>query len=118
MKTFISSTPIAGGYSAIVDVDGVQFTLHNTDNLSEAEWLSRVADTPVPLVSEEVVSELMSLKPEVITYIKLNPSCTLDECLAVFEPTLLSPTGVIGRYMEIAYSRGFIPARSLRHFAP
>ena len=110
MKTFIGMTGTPGNYAAVVDVDGVQFTQHNTDALSEAEWLCRVADTPVPLVSEEVVSELLSLKPEVIAFIKTNPACTLDECKAVFEPELLSAEGVINRYMEIAYSRGFIPA--------
>jgi len=110
LKTLISKTGSPGNYEAIIDVDGTQYKLHNTDNLSEAEWLCRVADTPVPLVSEEVVAELMNLKPEVIVYIKTNPTCTLEDCLAVFQPTLLSPTGVIGRYMEIAYSRGFIPA--------
>lgn len=108
MKTLVFVRGGPGEYAAVVDVDGARYTLYNTERLSETEWLSRVADTPPPIVSEDVVAELLRLKPEAIGFIKSNPDATLDECLTVFQPTFLNPMGVIARYIEVARLRGLI----------
>ncbi len=100
--------------------DGRPFTYESRENFGkdDSAWIAALPDLPpddstteaadVPIVSEEVVNELLRLKSDVIAYLLANPKCSFEDCMKRFAPKFLNPISVFSRYVEIAHARGFL----------